>query len=118
LGFSKENEANFIASIITMEDENKFLRYSGLTFALKYSLNDMYQKDPVLLGVLISDLHPGILKNYQEVQEFWETYSGPVELIMEKIYGNFLKVNNQPKGIESYSYVVALLVNYYKQQLH
>ena len=118
LGFSKENEANFIASIITMEDENKFLRYSGLTFALKYSLNDMYKKDPILSEVLISDLHPGVLKNYQEVQNFWETYTGPVELIMGKVYGNYLKVNNQPQGIESYSYVVALLVNYYQQQLH
>jgi len=98
--------------------KNKFLRYSGLTFALKYSLNDMYKKDPILSEVLISDLHPGVLKNYQEVQNFWETYTGPVELIMGKVYGNYLKVNNQPQGIESYSYVVALLVNYYQQQLH
>ncbi|MBZ9778839.1 DUF3810 domain-containing protein [Psychroflexus sp. CAK8W] len=116
LGFSKENEANFIAAIITMEDENQFLRYSGLTFSLKYSLNDMYRKDPLLSEALIEELNPGVMKNYKEVQEFWQAYSGPVELIMETVYGNYLKVNNQPQGIESYNYVVALLVNYYQQK--
>lgn len=116
LGFSKENEANFIASIITMEDENEFLRYSGLTFSLKYSLNDMYKKDPLLSEALIAELHPGVLENYKEVQEFWQAYSGPVELVMETVYGNYLKVNNQPQGIDSYNYVVALLVNYYQQK--
>ncbi|MFO7744393.1 MAG: DUF3810 domain-containing protein [Psychroflexus sp.] len=116
LGYSKENEANFIASIITMEDENRFLRYSGLTFALKYSLNDMYKKDPLLSEALIAELNSGVLKNYKEVQEFWQAYTGPVELIMETVYGNYLKANNQPQGMESYSYVVALLVNYYQQK--
>ncbi|WP_019039224.1 DUF3810 domain-containing protein [Psychroflexus tropicus] len=116
LGYSKENEANFIAAVITMEDENDFLRYSGLTFSLKYSLNDMYKKDPLLSEALIAELHSGVLENYKEVQEFWQTYSGPVELIMETVYGNYLKVNNQPQGIDSYNYVVALLVNYYQQK--
>lgn len=116
LGYSKENEANFIASTITMEAENKFLRYSGLTFALKYSLNDMYKKDPLLFEALIAELNPGILENYKEVREFWQAYRGPFELIMEAIYGNYLKVNNQPQGMKSYSYVVALLVNYYSKQ--
>ncbi len=116
LGFSKENEANFIASIITMEDENQFLRYSGLTFALKYSLNDMYRKDPLLSEALIAELNSGVLENYKEVQEFWQAYTGPLELVMETIYGNYLKVNNQPQGMDSYNYVVALLVNYYQQE--
>jgi hypothetical protein len=116
LGYSKENEANFIAALVTMQDENAFLRYSGLTFSLKYSLNDMYKKDPLLSEALIAELNPGVLENYKEVQKFWEAYTGPVELIMETVYGNYLKVNNQPQGIESYNYVVALLVNYYQQQ--
>lgn len=116
LGFSKENEANFIASIITMEDENEYLKYSGLTFALKYSLNDMYKKDPILSEALVAELNPGVLKNYNEVQQFWQAYSGPTELIMEAVYGNYLKINNQPQGMDSYSYVVALLVNYYHQK--
>ncbi|NEV94143.1 DUF3810 domain-containing protein [Psychroflexus sp. YR1-1] len=115
LGYSKENEANFIASVITMQDDNRFLRYSGLTFALKYSLNDMYKKDPLLSEALIAELRPGVMKNYKEVQEFWQAYTGPVELVMETVYGNYLKVNNQPLGMKSYDYVVALLVNYYQQ---
>ena len=114
LGYSKENEANFIASILSIHDENPHVRYSGLTFALKYSLNDIYKTDPELSQALIFDLNPGVKKNYKEVQDFWDKYRGPVELVMEVVYGNYLKVNNQPKGMDSYNYVVALLVNYHK----
>lgn len=116
LGYSKENEANFIASLVTIQDKNQYLRYSGLTFALKYSLNDMYKKDPLLSEILIAELNSGVIENYKEVQKFWNTYRGPTERIMEMIYGNYLKVNNQPQGIESYDYVVALLVNYCQQK--
>jgi len=114
LGYSKENEANFIASILSLQDGNSHVRYSGLTFALKYSLNDIYKTDSELSQAMLFELNSGVIKNYKEVQKFWSQYRGPIELIMEVVYGNYLKVNNQPKGMESYNYMVALLVNYHK----
>lgn len=115
MGYAKENEANFIAAIVTMNSKNKFIRYSGLTFALKYSLNDIYLRDPELFSILKDEVNPGILKNYMDVQLFWEKHRGPAEFVMKTIYGNYLKVNKQPGGLKSYSYVVALLVNYNKK---
>ncbi|HLV63061.1 DUF3810 family protein, partial [Galbibacter sp.] len=38
------------------------------------------------------------------------------EPYFKKTFNSFLKANNQKKGIKSYSYVVALLVNYHKAQ--
>jgi len=64
--------------------------------------------------VLTKTINKGILKNYKEVREFWDSYKNPTEPLFKKTYNTYLQANNQEKGMDSYSYVVALLVNYYK----
>lgn len=114
LGFAKENEANFIGAITTINYEDPYFKYSGTTFALKFCLNDLYIRNEELAICLIEKLRPGILKNYNEVRDFWNKYQNPLEPIFKITYDSYLKANNQPDGIDTYSYVVALLVNYYK----
>ena len=113
LGYAKENEANFVACFVSMNHKNKKIRYAGFTYALKFCLNDIYRRSPDDFDRLMTKVNPGILKNYKEVQKFWQSYNNPLEPFFKKFYGGFLKVNNQPQGIESYNYVVALLVNYF-----
>ncbi len=114
LGFAKENEANFIAALTTMNYDDPYFKYSGTTFALKFCLNDLYLRDEQKALCLIEKLRPGIRKNYQEVNDFWMSHQNPLEPLFKSTYDSYLKANNQPNGIETYSYVVALLVNYYK----
>ncbi|WP_025741470.1 DUF3810 domain-containing protein [Aquimarina pacifica] len=114
LGFAKENEANFIAALVTINYEDIYFNYSGVTFALKFCLNDLYRRDEQKAICLIEKLRPGIRKNYYEVNEFWESYKNPLEPIFKSTYDTYLKANDQPNGIATYSYVVALIVNYYK----
>ena len=116
IGYAKENEANFIACLITINSRDRLLRYSGLCYALQHCLKDLYYKDKISREALISDLNPGVLKNFKEISVFWSKYENPLEPVMKVVYGNFLKANNQPKGMETYNYVVALLVNYYQQE--
>jgi len=113
LGFAKENEANFIAALTTMNYDDPYFKYSGTTFALKFCLNDLYLRDEQKALCLLEKLRPGIRKNYQEVNEFWMSYQNPIEPFFKSTYDSYLKANNQPNGIETYNYVVALLVNYY-----
>ncbi len=115
IGFAKENEANFIAALTTINYDDDYFKYSGTTFALKFCINDLYLRNEEKAICLIEELRPGIRKNYREVNEFWESYENPLEPIFKSTYDSYLKVNNQPDGIETYSYVVALLVNYYKK---
>ncbi len=114
LGFAKENEANFIAALTTMKYDDLYFNYSGATFALRFCLNDLYNRNEQKAICLLEELRPGIRKNYREVNEFWDAYENPLEPIFKGTYDSYLKANNQPDGIETYSYVVALLVNYYK----
>lgn len=114
LGFAKENEANFIACLVTINHPDKYFRYCGFTFALRYCLGELSRRDPELTKKLIETIHPGILKNYREVEEFWLHHQNPFEPLFQGFYNQFLIVNNQKDGLRSYSYVVALLVNYYE----
>lgn len=115
IGYAKENEANFIACMVTINSRDRLLRYSGLSYALKHCLNDLYFRDKAMREALISDLNPGVVKNFKKLSLFWSKYDSPFEPVMKVIYGHFLKANNQPKGIKTYNYVVALLVNYYQK---
>lgn len=116
LGYAKENEANFISCYTNMHSKNIMLKYAGYTYALKFCLNELYYSSPNDFEILKAKVNSGILKNFNEIINFWESYKNPVEPYFKKFYGNFLKVNNQPQGIKSYNYVVALLVNYYSEK--
>jgi len=113
LGYAAENEANFIGSLAAMHNDDVYFKYSGYTFALRYCLVELFKRDPENYKVILPTINKGIIKNYQEVQDFWKAYENPLEPIFEKTFDNFLKANNQAAGMKSYSYVVALLVNYY-----
>ena len=114
LGFAKENEANFIACLATMNHPDIYFRYSGFTFALSYCLSELYRRDPEKTKSLSETINPGVTKNYLEVNEFWMKHQNPLEPLFQATYNRFLIANNQTEGMKSYSYVVALLVNYFE----
>ncbi len=116
LGFAKENEANFIACLATMNHPDNYFRYSGYTFALRYCMHEVYLRNPDEFKRLKEVIRPGILENYREVEEFWLEHQNPLEPLFQATYNQYLIANNQAEGMKSYSYVVALLVNYFDKE--
>ncbi len=114
LGFAKENEANFIAIIAGMNHDDLYFQYSASIFALRYCINDLYRRDPEKYDSIRPLINDGIFKNYKELRDFWKQYEGVIEDVSQVTYNAYLRANNQPGGMDTYSYVVALLVNYYK----
>ncbi|MBN4047163.1 DUF3810 domain-containing protein [bacterium AH-315-P13] len=117
IGYAAENEANFIGGLATIHNENIYFKYSGYIFALRHCLNEIYRRDEGCYEELVATVNKGILKNYQESFDFWKSYQNPLEPIFKSTFNSFLKANNQDKGIESYSYAVALFVNYFNDTL-
>ena len=74
LGFAAENEANFIAFLATSENNNIFIRYSALTFALKHCLNDLFIKDLDSFNYLKSSVNYGVLKDFENRQKKWNYF--------------------------------------------
>jgi hypothetical protein len=113
LGYAKENEANFIAILAGVAHDDPYFNYSASIFALRYCLNDLYKRQPERYQLIVATMRPGIFANYLELTKFWQQYNGIIEEVSQATYNTYLKANNQPGGMETYSYVVALLVNYY-----
>jgi len=112
LGYAAENEANFIAALATIHNPDDYIKYSGYIFLLRYCINEVARRDMEAYHEIVTRVNPGILESYKEMREFWQRYNNPFEDLSKIFWDNFLKANNQSKGIMSYSYMVALAVNY------
>ena len=116
LGYATEKEANFIAYLSAIKSDDQYIRYAGKTFAFRYLYNELYKLDSKIAKNKLKRLNPGIIKNFKEVNNFWRKYENPFEIIFDKTYDNYLKVNGQKNGINSYNEMVGLVINYHKNE--
>ena len=116
MGYSSESECNFIGFMASVKNDNLYFQYSGYSFALNYCLANWHVRDEKIFNQLLKTIHPGILKNYKESEDFWKQYETPIEKGFHFFYDNFLKLNQQKDGMEGYSKFVNLMVNYYKNK--
>jgi len=116
LGYAAENEANFIATLATIKNDDPFIQYTGYIFALRYCINEIARRDIDTYNEILETVNPGILESYKEMRDFWESYQNPFETFSKSFWDQFLKANNQSKGIMSYSYMVALVVNHFENK--
>ncbi|WP_281322486.1 DUF3810 domain-containing protein [Flavobacterium aestivum] len=114
MGYASESECNFIGFLSSIKNDNLYFQYSGYSMALRYCLGNWKVRNEKILKQLLKTVNPGILKNYKESEDFWQDYQTPIETGFHAIYDNFLKMNQQKDGMDSYSKFVNLMVNYYK----
>ena len=116
MGYGSESECNFIGFLSSIKNDNLYFQYSGYSMALRYCLGNWQERNDEILKQLLKTVHPGILKNYQESEDFWKQYQTPIETGFYAFYDRFLKINQQKEGMDSYSKYVNLMVNYYKER--
>ena len=113
IGYGGESECNFIGFLACIKNDDLYFQYSAYANALRYCMVNIGMKDEVQFKALKSKIHPGVLANYKESDLFWEQYDTFIDKGFHAFYDQFLKMNQQKDGIESYSKFVDLLVNYY-----
>jgi len=116
IGYASESEANFIGYMASIYNDDPYFQYSGYTFALKYCMRNIRKIDEDKADELVPLILPGVRANFEESEAFNKKYESFVEAIFEYIYDNFLKLNKQEDGLETYSKFVGLLVNYYEEK--
>ncbi len=116
IGYAAENEANFVATLATLHNNDLYIQYAGYIFTLRYLINEVSRNDEAEYNRLLEKINPGILVSYKEMRDFWEGYENPFETFSKVFWDNFLKANNQSDGIKSYNYMVALVVNYFEDK--
>ena len=117
IGFAAENEANFIGFLAALYNKDIYFQYAAYRMATRYAIFELYRRDPEQFKELYKGLNNGIIKDFRASSEFWKQYENPFEPLMKKGYNAYLKSNNQAKGVDSYNYVVDLLISYYSDKI-
>ena len=104
LGVMRENEADLVATYITLTSENDFIRYSGYlnTFygylysvALSGNIEEYY--------LLSGSMNPLIDNDYNFISEYWLSYSSLFANISNFFNDLYLKFQGEEDGTDSYN---------------
>jgi hypothetical protein len=115
LGFAKESEANFAAYLSGRTSNDSAFRYSVYFDMYLYGRPYLYLMDSTMLRSIDSTLSGGVKADIEELRRFLRSYSNPVENLIDILYGQYLRANQQPSGKLSYNEVIGLLIAYYKK---
>lgn len=115
VGYSKENETNFIGYLVTMKNGDIYFKYSAYAYALSHCLSAVRRSDEQKFEKLFAGINYGVQENYRELYEFNLKYENPFEPVFKSVFNTFLKANQQQDGIESYSKIVELMVGYHEK---
>ena len=130
-GYIFEDEANFIAYLACIQSEDVTFRYSGYLSVLNYLDNDLYKasKSDSDGYKTVAEKNPPLTEyrtvrndNFFVSEEEWDRINGKawldtetVDEVTDTLIDTSLKVNGVSDGMVSYSRVVRLLLQYYRQ---
>ena len=115
LGYAAEEDANFLAFISSINNQDPLIKYSGYVFGLSYLLNEIQISHNDNLSSFTDKINSGIIEDINSRRKFWQKYSNNIINSLQNIlYDFYLKSNNQKAGIASYSRIVNHIINYYE----
>ena len=112
-GVAKEQEANFVAVIASLENGDLDYCYSSSLLAYIHLSNALYSADRAAWQRIYRCLSPQVLRDMQINRSYWKQFETPVQTVSNTVYEGFLYSYDQDLGLKSYGACVDLLVNYY-----
>jgi hypothetical protein len=115
LGYAKEDEANFLGYLAAANSQDTLFQYSAYLDLFVYANHEVFYFDSTTSKIAAKQLIPEVKADLLEWRRFDEQYSSFIEPAINWMYGKYLLVNQQPKGLRSYNEVIAMLIAYYKK---
>ncbi len=125
LGYASESEANFVGFLTASKSSNPYFRYSAYLEMLNYALSEeflLYARDSSFkeLETLIqfnkSHIDTLVKKDRKEIRQFFNQRKNKITPITADLYDQYLKLNKQFAGINSYDEVIGWLIAYKKKK--
>jgi hypothetical protein len=113
-GFSREDEANFLAYYVASFSDDHEIAYSGTMLALIHTMNQLYSADSDRYFKLRNVYGDGLNRDLSAYSEYWQQFESPVSETAETINNNYLKANMQQDGVKSYGRMVDLLIGLWR----
>ena len=112
-GVAKEQEANFVAVLASLEYGDADYCYSAALLAYTHLGNALYKADYEAWQQVYGSLNRYVLADFACNREYWKQFETPVQTVSNTVYEGFLQSYDQKLGLKSYGACVDLLVNYY-----
>lgn len=114
-GISRENEANFVAFLVTVSSDDDFIRYSGYLNMYEYLASALYRADKELYYDVVEGLCDEAKADIRASAAVYEAHKDSfLGELNEKLNDRYLQANGT-EGNVTYGYVVRLAVGYYKK---
>lgn len=115
LGYGKEDEASFAGYLAVISSRDSLFHYSAYLDLFLYANREMYYIDSNAAKHSFKALLPPVREDIEEWRRFNLAHRSFLEPVMTWLYGNYLKLNEQPKGMRSYNEVLSMLIAYHKK---
>lgn len=117
LGIGPEDEANLVGYLVALNSKDLNFKYAASYSILRNVLFEIRFKSPEAYEELIKKINPETIQDFKRDKAFWMEYNSDMYAYMDVALDSFLKLNNQPKGIDSYQDIVIWVYNLNKDQL-
>ena len=115
-GIARENEANFIAYLVCINSENKYMQYCGYMNMYEYLSDALYKASPTLYAKATVRLKDGGRHELRCYSDFFDKYrDNAVADMSDTVNDKYLEIQGT-EGSISYGMVVDLAVAYHKAE--
>ena len=113
-GIARENEANFMAFLVSIESEDSYIRYCAYLNMYEYVLSALARADSDYYARAYARLPSHVKGELAAYSDFYDKYrDSTVSEVSGAVNDTFLKIHGT-EGTKSYGMVVDLAVAYYK----
>ena len=115
-GIARENEANFVAFLVTSRSNDPYIRYTAYLNLYEYVANALFYADREAYKEVAQALAPEVVGELRAYAAFFEQFRNSVAAdVSDAVNDTYLKLHGNAAGTASYGLVVDLAVAYYRQ---
>jgi hypothetical protein len=124
LGYASESEANFVGYLAAAASASAYFRYSVYLDLFSYAQGEeifLYGKDKdfnnfqAMIKQNRERLDTLVKKDRREIREFFNKRKNRISPAVSGLYDQYLKLNKQSQGVNSYNEVIGWLIAYQKK---
>ncbi len=116
-GVAREDEANFVAYLVSIESDDPYIRYSAYLNLYEYVASALYRADAERYYEISRKLAPEVRAELAAYSEFFDQYRDSVASEVSGAVNNTFLTMQGTAGTASYGMVVDLAVAFYKNKM-
>lgn len=115
-GIAKEDEANMVAFLVSLESDDTYIRYSAYVNVYEYVMNALYRANKDMYREISAKLEENVYNEQIAYASFFKKYKKSVTSQVSGTINNIYLQSQGTAGRKSYGMVVDLTVAYLKSK--